>query len=80
MSKEENDSTVLERTFHAVSDLVARIKAAKKKDISLPQLAIICSNAKVFIQVLRNFTELYGSRWEAIKKMDKIMGGNIKKL
>lgn len=80
MAKEEDDSPILESTLNTVSDLFARIEAAKKKDISMTQLPIIFSNSKVLIQVLKNFTELYGSRWEAIKKMDKIMGGNIKKL
>jgi hypothetical protein len=79
MSKEGKDKPFVKNAVKNAHDLLARIEAYQKKDISLTQFPMLLSNRKVLAQNMKNFTDLYGSRWEAIKKMDAIIGGNIKK-
>ncbi len=80
MAKKEGRRNIIKIPFSIVSDFSARIGAYRKKGISLTQLSILFSNSKVLAQNMRNFTELYGSRWKAIQKMNEIIGGNIKRV
>jgi len=66
-----------ENVIHFGLDFLARIRVYRKKNISLAQLPMLITHSQVLTQNMKNFTRLYGSHWEAVKKMDQIIGGNI---
>jgi len=80
MAKADDGRHILGSALNTAADFSARIKAYRKKDISITQVRILLLNSKVLIQNMKNFTELYDSRWKAFKKMGQIVGGNIKKI
>ena len=59
-------------------NLYARIRSYKRKNISPAQIPMLIAHRKVLAQNMRNFTELYGSPWKALLKMNQITGGSIK--
>ncbi len=77
MSKTATVKQSLKYPVELVKDTAARILAYKKKNISLAHAPMLMAHSRVLSQNMKNFTELYGSRWEAIKKMNQIIGGNV---
>ncbi|KPA15434.1 hypothetical protein MHK_004353 [Candidatus Magnetomorum sp. HK-1] len=52
--------------------IIYRYNATRNKNFSINQVLQVTYNFKVCYQIFNNFTELYGSRWKAIQKINQI--------
>jgi len=65
---------IIDKMRNPLTNVMYRLNQARKKNLSINQVTQVLSNIKIVNQVFNNFTELYGSRWKAIQKINKIYG------